>query len=76
MPPSRKFTDDEKRQLVANLDIEGIYSNIVSRLELMTYWQQSHIAVGSSRHGCRIVSKTLPSTRKARYLAYQSKSGA
>lgn len=32
--PKRKYTDEEKRQLIANLDIEGFYSLLPSKIPL------------------------------------------
>jgi len=37
MEPGRYYTDEEKRQLIANLDIEGILPMDTKKLELKSY---------------------------------------
>lgn len=72
---NRKYTDDEKLHLLANLDIEGMLTWLCLSAWHKSHFSQLHIVHGSSSHGSQIASRTSICTKRARSRAYQNKSG-
>jgi hypothetical protein len=68
----RKYTEEEKQHLLANLDIEGITYMAAEKFDLISI--QLPIAPANSSHGLQIVSKILICIKRARCLEYRSKS--
>lgn len=70
----RHYSNEEKSQLIANLNIEGPLSVPLNFKRDMIFGIQLNIVLGSSRHGSKIGSKTLLFIKRARFHGYLNKS--
>jgi hypothetical protein len=74
MDLQRKYSDEERRQLVANLDIEGPLFLPLDLERDMKFGIQLRIALGSLRHGSKTGSKPLLFIKRGRFHEYLNKS--
>ena len=70
----RHYSNEEKSQLIANLNIEGPLSVPLNLKRDMKFGIQLNIVQGSLRHGLKIGSKTLLFIKRGRFHGYLNKS--
>lgn len=78
---SRKYTPEEKQQLLQNLDIEGadcLFPLILHLLHkfCLDLYVQSNIAFASLKNGSQTPSRTFGFTKKGSFLVFQNSCAA